>query len=101
LEISPALLFSLIILPNVFPLSVLLTKNTLHTPVSLVGHAVYTLRPEVANLIQGTGPNDKNETLGLVLKPPPQPLLQIAKYLSASPVWEPVNIAASQIAKKL
>jgi uncharacterized protein len=36
-------------------------------------------------LIQGTGPNDKNETLGLVLKnkpPPPQPLLQIAQYLS-------------------
>ena len=36
-------------------------------------------------LIQGTGPTDQNETLGLVLKnqpPPPQPLLQIAKYLS-------------------
>ena len=36
-------------------------------------------------LIQGTGPTDKNETLGLVLKnkpPPTQPLLQIAKYLS-------------------
>jgi pimeloyl-ACP methyl ester carboxylesterase len=36
-------------------------------------------------LIQGTGPADKNETLGLVLKnkpPPTQPLLQIAKYLS-------------------
>jgi uncharacterized protein len=36
-------------------------------------------------LIQGTGPTDKNETLGFVLKnkpPPPQPLLQIAKYLS-------------------
>jgi uncharacterized protein len=36
-------------------------------------------------LIQGTGALDKNETLGLVLKnkpPPPQPLLQIAKYLS-------------------
>jgi pimeloyl-ACP methyl ester carboxylesterase len=36
-------------------------------------------------LIQGTGPSDKNETLGLVVKnkpPPPQPLLQIAKYLS-------------------
>jgi pimeloyl-ACP methyl ester carboxylesterase len=36
-------------------------------------------------LIAGTGPTDKNETLGLVLKdkpPPDQPLLQIAKYLS-------------------
>jgi uncharacterized protein len=36
-------------------------------------------------LIQGTGPTDKNETLGLVLKnkpQPTQPLLQIAKYLS-------------------
>jgi pimeloyl-ACP methyl ester carboxylesterase len=36
-------------------------------------------------LIQGTGPSDKNETLGLVLKnkpQPTQPLLQIAKYLS-------------------
>src|SRR5215212_9323316 len=36
-------------------------------------------------LIAGTGPADKNETLGLVLKnkpPPTQPLLQIAKYLS-------------------
>jgi pimeloyl-ACP methyl ester carboxylesterase len=36
-------------------------------------------------LIHGTGPADKNETLGLVLKngpPPDQPLLQIAKYLS-------------------
>jgi uncharacterized protein len=36
-------------------------------------------------LIAGTGPTDKNETLGLVLKnkpPPAQPLLQIAKYLS-------------------
>ena len=36
-------------------------------------------------LIQGTGPTDKTETLGPVLKnrpPPPQPLLQIAKYLS-------------------
>jgi pimeloyl-ACP methyl ester carboxylesterase len=36
-------------------------------------------------LIQGTGPTDKNETLGLVLKNKPlpaQPLLQIAKYLS-------------------
>jgi pimeloyl-ACP methyl ester carboxylesterase len=36
-------------------------------------------------LIQGTGPSDKNESLGLVLKnqpPPTQPLLQIAKYLS-------------------
>jgi pimeloyl-ACP methyl ester carboxylesterase len=36
-------------------------------------------------LIHGTGPTDKNETLGLVLKnkpPPTQPLLQIAKYLS-------------------
>src|SRR5437868_7628560 len=36
-------------------------------------------------LIAGTGPNDKNETLGLVLKNKPlpaQPLLQIAKYLS-------------------
>ena len=36
-------------------------------------------------LIPGSGPADKNETLGLVLKnkpPPAQPLLQIAKYLS-------------------
>ena len=36
-------------------------------------------------LIPGSGPADKNETLGLVLKnkpPPTQPLLQIAKYLS-------------------
>jgi pimeloyl-ACP methyl ester carboxylesterase len=36
-------------------------------------------------LIAGTGPADKNETLGLVLKngpPPDQPFLQIAKYLS-------------------
>ena len=36
-------------------------------------------------LIHGTGPADKNETLGLVLKngpPPDQPFLQIAKYLS-------------------
>ncbi len=36
-------------------------------------------------LIAGTGPADKNETLGLVLKdkpPPTQPLLQIAEYLS-------------------
>src|SRR5438067_9857823 len=36
-------------------------------------------------LIAGTGPTDKNETLGLVLKdkpPPDQPFLQIAKYLS-------------------
>src|SRR5215212_10864489 len=36
-------------------------------------------------LIAGTGPADKNETLGLVLKNKPlpaQPLLQIAKYLS-------------------
>jgi uncharacterized protein len=36
-------------------------------------------------LIHGTGPTDKNETLGLVLKNKPlpaQPLLQIAKYLS-------------------
>jgi pimeloyl-ACP methyl ester carboxylesterase len=36
-------------------------------------------------LIQGTGPTDKNETLGLFLKnkpQPPQPQLQIAKYLS-------------------
>src|ERR1041384_8370406 len=36
-------------------------------------------------LIAGTGPADKNETLGLVLKnrpPPTQPLLQIAQYLS-------------------
>ena len=36
-------------------------------------------------LIPGTGPVDKNETLGLVLKnkpPPTQPLWQIAKYLS-------------------
>src|SRR5205809_6661641 len=36
-------------------------------------------------LIAGTGPVDKNETLGLVLKnrpTPAQPLLQIAKYLS-------------------
>jgi pimeloyl-ACP methyl ester carboxylesterase len=36
-------------------------------------------------LIAGTGPADKNETLGLVLKnkpPPIQPLLQISKYLS-------------------
>jgi uncharacterized protein len=35
-------------------------------------------------LIQGTGPSDKNETLGLVLKNKPlptQPLLQMAKYL--------------------
>lgn len=36
-------------------------------------------------LIHGTSPADKNDTLGPVLKnqpPPPQPLLQIAKYLS-------------------
>jgi uncharacterized protein len=36
-------------------------------------------------LIHGTGPADKNETLGLVLKngpTPDQPFLQIAKYLS-------------------
>ncbi len=36
-------------------------------------------------LIPGSGPADKNETLGLVLKnrpPPAQPLWQIAKYLS-------------------
>src|SRR5438876_1807366 len=36
-------------------------------------------------LIAGTGPVDKNETLGLVLKnrpTPAQPLLQIDKYLS-------------------
>jgi pimeloyl-ACP methyl ester carboxylesterase len=36
-------------------------------------------------LIQGSGPTDKNETLGLVLKNKPlptQPLLQIAKFLS-------------------